>query len=699
MRAKSQKSSSLLSRWSKAERVQDLMQEVFAEGGLLAKAMPGFEHRAEQVAMAQAVARACTKGEKLIVEAGTGTGKSLAYLVPLILWATDTGNRVVISTGTKTLQHQLLEKDLPLIEETLGLKFNAALCLGAENYLCARRFKAWQKSRVSYKGGKIARTRIIQWARHSRTGIKAEMDCHPETWREICRNSDLCPLALCNKEPTCPYNRARKEWHRAHLLVVNHYLFFANLISGGGVLPDYGSVLFDEAHLVEEVASNYLGHEVSNFALERYLNSLHNPKTGRGLYSLLSYIDPELRGELKQRVAEMRERAAALFNAILDKYSGVNERVRMRQPAPGDPLTIQGMKELLDTLNRVRKAAGDGEDQLQVDASVKQAVDMLMRLDTILLQKRPDGVYWLEVDRGTGRLKPEMELIEGTSQRKNPRVSLNMAPLSVGEDLKKRVYNRTGPVIFVSATLSVAGDLSYSCDRLGLQKAEKALLPHCFNYEKQVLLWVDQSSPEPAKGHAHREHLVGQLHRLLPMVPGGTFVLFTSYRALDSVFFQLKKKWDAEGPPEGEEILLLRHGQAPREELLDRFREHGRAALFGTTTFWQGIDVPGRALQCVAIVKLPFAVPDEPIVEARVEDMRAKGRNPFYEYQVPQAVMMFRQGFGRLMRKHDDHGAIVVFDPRVYSKRYGQLFLESIPECGVAENLEDIQTFLERWGS
>ncbi|HEQ60851.1 MAG TPA: ATP-dependent DNA helicase, partial [Firmicutes bacterium] len=572
MTSSSTPSSSLLSRWSKAKQPETLMEEVFGEQGLLARQMPGFEHRPEQITMAQAVARAVTKGRKVVIEAGTGTGKSLAYLIPLILWATDTGNRVIISTGTKTLQHQLLEKDLPLIKKTLGLKFNAALCLGAENYLCQRRYKAWLASRESFQGGKIARNRIVQWAKHTRTGIKAEIDVHPETWRQICRNTDLCPLHLCNKEPSCPYNRARQQWERAHLLVANHYLFFANIVARGSVLPDYGAVVFDEAHQLEDVATEYLGLEVSNFALERYLNTLHHPKTGRGLCTLFSYIEPELREELRQRTTEMRRRAAALFDAILEKYPGSSERVRMRQPVQGDPLTVEGLKQLVGTLKQVRKAITQPDDQIEVDAALSGAQDLLFRLETILLQKRAEAVYWLEVDRSAGRLNPEAVLLEGVAERRNPRVSLHMAPLSVAEALDRSVYQQTGPVILVSATLSVAGQLDYTCERLGLEQAEKVLLPHSFDYQRRVMLWVDPSAPDPAQGRQHQAYLIEQLDRLLRIVPGGTFVLFTSYRMLDSVFFELKKKWETDGAPEGKDMLLLRHGQAPREELLDEFR-------------------------------------------------------------------------------------------------------------------------------
>lgn len=687
---------SLLSRWANSDNPEELMEEVLSKDGLLAQSMPEFEYRREQIIMAKAIVRSCTGNRKLMIEAGTGTGKSLAYLIPLILYATHTGNRVIISTGTKTLQHQLLEKDLPLIQRTLGLRFNAALCLGAENYLCARRFKAWSTSRDPGGSSKVARNRVIQWAKTTRTGIKAEFNPPPEIWRQICRDSDLCPLSLCNKEPNCSYNQARKEWQRAHLLIANHYLFFANLVSGGSVLPEYGAVIFDEAHQLEEVATNYLGMEVSNYGTERYLNSLHNPRTGRGLYGMISYVEPEIREELRQRTQEMRSRSNTLFEAILDKYPGVNERVRMRQPAQGDPLTIEGAKLLLGTLKRVRQEVKDSEDQVEVEAAISSAESILLRLETILHQKRPDSVYWLEIDRGTGRLKPEEDLLEESEQYKKPRVSLNMAPLSVAEALQHQVYRKTGPVVCVSATLSVAGDLEYTAERLGLQSADKVLLPTSFDYANRVMLWVDRSTPDPSQSDRHQAHLIAQLERLLPQVQGGTFVLFTSYRMLDSVFFELKRRWESPVRRAGSDILLLRHGQAPREELLDQFREHGHAALFGTTTFWQGIDVPGKALECVVITKLPFAVPDEPIVEARVEDLREKGRNPFYEYQVPQAVMMFRQGFGRLMRKSDDGGAVVIFDPRVYTKQYGRLFLESIPECAVAESMDDVIDFLTR---
>lgn len=694
MRSQPENEKSLLARWSESEHPETLMKEVFGEGGLLAEAMPGFEYRSEQVMMAEAVARALSRGEKLIVEAGTGTGKSLAYLVPLILWATSTGNRAVISTGTKTLQHQLMEKDLPLIREKLGLKFNASLCLGAENYLCARRFRAWAGGKDSYAGGKISRTKVLQWAKRTKTGIKAEIDAHPAIWREICRNSDLCPLTLCNQEPDCHYNKARRQWQRSNLLIVNHYLFFANVVARGSVLPDYGAVLFDEAHQVEEVASNYLGYEVSNTGLDRYLNALHNVKAAHGLYYQLSYLQPELRDELKQRVAELRSRAKTLFDAIAEKYPGSSERKRMRQPPQRDPITLEAMRELVGTMKRVKREAGE-DDKIEVDAALRNAEEIQTAMECILLQKRADAVYWLEIDRSAGRLKPEMELIEQPAQKRAPRVSLNMAPLSIADDLDRTVYRKTGPVAFVSATLSVAGDLAYSCERLGLDQARKVLLPHSFDYARRVMLYVDRLSPDPSQGKRHEEHLIEQLDRLLPLVTGGTFVLFTSYRMLDSVFFELKRRWEMRGanaPP----ILLLRHGQAPREELLDQFRDHGRAALFGTATFWQGIDVPGKALECVVIVKLPFAVPDEPIVEARVEDLREKGRNPFYEYQVPQAVMMFRQGFGRLMRKKDDRGVVALFDPRIYSKPYGRLFIESIPDCQVADDLEQVQIFFER---
>jgi ATP-dependent DNA helicase DinG len=608
--------------------------------------------------MADAVGDALRGGTRLIAEAGTGTGKSLAYLVPLAEFAMSEERRAVVSTYTKALQRQLVEKDLPFLRENLfeGLRF--ALCLGSENYLCLRRLdQAGTYGLFTEENEDVER--LFRWAKSTRTGLWDGIN--RELWRKVLRESDLCHGRQCRYFTGCFYQRAKEKERRAHILVVNHHLYFANLASGLNVLPQFGTAVFDEAHEIEDVASDYLGLEVSNFRMRHLFNCILGAQ-GRGLLTRLKWLDPSDFSNISAMVNTARTGSERFFS----KLSPMLERPTLRiweKDFIQDNLSEHLMR-LHRELDGLKDSAGDEEEKMELGAMALRCEATAEALKGILAQELPEHVYWAEK---SGRM-----------------LRIAATPVDIGG---MQVFEDLEAAVFTSATLSTASSFQYIRERLGLMDAGEIMLRSHFNYRDQARLYIASDLPVP-NSPGFEEKVIDRIGEMIRMTGGRTLVLFTSYSLLNMAFETVR----VDG------VDILRQGDADSYRLVEEFREGHRTALFGTYTFWQGIDIPGEALECVIITKLPFAVPDEPVVEARMQKLSREGKSPFYHYQVPQAALMLKQGFGRLIRTSSDRGVVAILDSRTVSKPYGRIFLDSLPECGKTTDLDEIASFINGAG-
>lgn len=634
--------------------------KIFGEAGMISQAMSAaYEHRPQQIAMAAAVDQALDGKTHLIVEAGTGVGKSLAYLVPLILRAVEENKRAVVATYTKALQQQLVDKDLPFLRKVLG-DFRYALCVGGENYLCLRRFDHLRMGDLYEQNEVDALNRLFDWSTRTRTGLKSGLDIEPPPalWAKACRQADLCFGKECSFHKDCYYMKAKLVEQQAHILVANHHLFFADMATGGNVLPSYKAVVFDEAHQVEDVATDYLGVEVTNFSVRYLMDQLISQRTRKGLLTRLTVQDGDVQ-VVRGMVDGLRVISDNFFlnlHPFLIKEQSL--RIRRRNIVPD--ILSEPLMELKDALLELKAETQEEELEIKALANRSQGFANAVRIN---LDQSADGlVYWAERD--------------------NQRYRLVASPIDVAATLRENLFGKTETVILTSATLSAGGSFTYIKNRLGLDTPVELLLDSPFDFEHQAMLYIAPGLDDQ-QASGYQERFDAELKAVLSIMQGRTLVLFTSYGQLRKSAETLRRELPGLG--------FLCQGEMPAYRLIDQFKKAPNAVLMGTASFWQGIDVPGDALQCVVIAKLPFAVPDEPIVEARMERLK----NPFYEYQVPQAALLFRQGFGRLIRTKTDRGAVAVLDSRIMSKNYGKMFLRSIPKCRITDEREEFKRFFE----
>jgi ATP-dependent DNA helicase DinG len=634
------------------------IMKIFGESGMISRAMnKSYEHRPQQIDMAVAVEKALSDGTHLIVEAGTGVGKSLAYLVPLIQFARNGNSRAVVATYTKALQQQLVNKDLPFLKNVLG-DFRYALCVGGENYLCLRRFDACRIGSLYEQNEVEPLNRLFEWSTMTRTGLRSELAVEPPAglWAKACRQADLCFGKNCSYYKDCFYQKTKLIEQQAHILVANHHLFFADMATGGNVLPQYKAVVFDEAHQVEDVATDYLGVEVTNFSVKYLLDTLLSQRTRKGLLTRLTAQGPELQ-TVRGMVDGLRVVVDNFFlnlQPLLAKEPVM--RIRRRNIIPdilSDPLM-----ELSDAL--LELIAESQEEELEVRALASRAQSQAAAVRMNLDQGAVGFVYWAE--------------------RENQRFRLVASPIDVAETLREQLFGKTGTAVLTSATLSAAGSFTYIKSRLGLDAPSELLLDSPFDFENQAMLYIAPDL-EDQQADGFQEKFDSELKAVLSVTRGRTLVLFTSYGQLRKSAETLRRELP--------DLGFLCQGEMPAYRLIEQFKSVPCAVLMGTASFWQGIDIPGDALQCVVIAKLPFAVPDDPIVESRMERLK----NPFYEYQVPQATLLFRQGFGRLIRTKTDKGAVAVLDSRIMTKNYGKSFLKSIPKCRITDEREEFEKF------
>ena len=713
---------------SGGERPLDVaaIQAMFEPGGCFEKGHKGYEFRPEQIEMARSVAEAFNGACFLAVEAGTGVGKSMAYLAPAALYAVQNNARVIVSTNTKNLQEQLFFKDLPDLEAALDLPFQYALLKGRGNYICLNRWDAalTNLDNVFTEEERIGALPLVVWADRTETGDIAEntgfdMARYAGLWAKVCSDSGFCRSQRCRNNGRCLANVIRKAAQKAHVVVVNHSLLFSDLASENGILGEYQHLILDEAHNVEKIAAHYLGRELNIWRIKNLTDRLRSSgfvSTGTlpALRHWLSVsdLDADVLKPFDTGIGAAIEAAEALwlktqsfFESLTDhtaQQSGgrrntYTEKLRYR---PGEP-TFDGLQDdlqpfaeaaaglggrlqnLTDWLRDLREDAFPNQDEIrsELEGRVEECHEILEDIDHLTAPSDPTSVYWMELP---GR--------EGSMDTR-----LLSAPLNVSEALQETLYGQKEVIVFTSATLGIRGKLIYFLRRMGLDampqdRVRTLCLGSPFNYETQALVCAAQFMPSP-KSPAFQEAVDKLLCSIAVKVRRGTLALFTSYSMLNRTYNAIKPDLQAES------ILLLGQGiDGSRANITDRFRLDKQAILLGTDSFWEGVDIPGEALQILGIVRLPFAVPSEPLVAAQMEELEKQGKDSFLHYSVPEAILKFRQGFGRLIRNKTDRGVVLVLDSRVLSTRYGRVFLEALPvACRTFQASQDLVETIRTW--
>jgi len=639
------------------------MDKIFSPSGLLARKLKGYEVRPEQRDMAEGVARAFAQNRFLIVEAGTGIGKSLAYLIPAVL----SGKRVVISTGTKTLQEQLFYKDVPFLGEKMGFSFRASFMKGRNNYLCRRRFKLFGAQPLFRVFEETMHFQTLRgWARRTLTGDRAELEALPEDlefWKEVCASTDSCLGQGCEFFEECFITQMRREAAGSDIIIVNHHLFFADLAlrsrGYGEVLPRYEAVIFDEAHQIEEVATQYFGINLSNFRFEELARDVRREA------AVGKRRDPALE-KMTAELVDLQEKFFALFRGEDLRYRLREETFRGKGGEWGGKLAhhlsalsshIEGMKEPSEGLRSCLRRSEEIREQF---LGIFALADDRM-------------VYWCEA-RGKG-------------------VFLHASPVDISSELQKDLYPHVQTAIFTSATLSTGGNFLFFKGRMGLEGpleavTDEQILETSFDMGQQAMLYLPGHLPDPNDPDFLRQ-AVDEMERVLRLSQGRAFLLFTSIRNMEEAYHRLRTQLP---------FTCFLQGERPKSALIQAFKEDIHSILFATASFWEGVDVQGEALSCVIVDRLPFSPPNEPILEARLEKIASSGGNPFWDYQVPWAIILLKQGLGRLIRTRQDRGVFAILDTRLGTKRYGKLFLKSLPACPVVREAEAIRSFFQAGG-
>ncbi len=696
-------------------------------GGPFQKSFPNYEHRSEQLEMLRAATRAISDGRHILIEAGTGIGKSLAYLIPAALWAAKNQHRVVVSTNTINLQDQLISKDIPSLLETLNLDCRATVLKGRSNYLCPHHLETLRKSKPKTTDDMRVLGKILVWMESSLTGDRGEINLNgfqeKRVWNRLSADHEDCSSENCFKRTggRCPFYQARQRAHSSHIIVVNHALLLADVATGNRVLPEYDTLIVDEAHHLESATTNALSFYTSQSLLRRSLDALGDKKKGILNWVLAlgkDSLSPADQAALNQLVESIISRSFktqsrmdevfGIFKGFLDRLAGssrTNRYIRqLRIESANSPAGFAGIRRtggdwdeleaswdharqslygLLEDIQKlweaINKLLGQRTgEKTQYEALLddlreasRELYEMYENIDNLVFEPDPNMIYWIE------------------SHPQRPAVAIQAAPLHIGELMERHIWFEKRAVILTSATLTTAGSFNYLRSRLQADDAEDLALGSPFDYQNAALLYLVDDIPEPSDFQGHQLQLTRGLIKLCQATGGRTLVLFTSYSQLQNTASAIT------GPLAKEGIIVYEQGSGPSpHSLLSSFRQAEQAVLLGTRSFWEGVDIPGPDLSVLVIAKLPFQVPSDPIVAARAETYQ----DSFQEYMLPEAILSFRQGFGRLIRSKQDVGVVAVFDKRLLSKSYGQFFLSSLPKCTVQQGpLADLPEAASRW--
>ncbi|OGU17621.1 MAG: helicase [Geobacteraceae bacterium GWC2_53_11] len=693
------------------------ISRVFANDGMMAH-LKGYEQRDEQVRMAFAVAEAFNKDRVVLVEAGTGTGKSLAYLIPAILWAVRNNERIVVSTNTINLQEQLIRKDLPFLARNCAVEFKAALVKGRSNYACLRKLEHAEAEPALFPDESSAElTTIIEWSKSSQDGCRSDLAFTPHagTWEEVCCEADQCGRSRCKHFNKCFFYRARRESSAARVLVVNHALLLSDIVlrketgyDATAILPPFTRLIFDEGHHLEDVATSHLSLTIARSGILKQLQRLVPQKAGRaGLLTLITNritrdlpesqegLYAELSGLLESHLLPKAHDLAGMTERTMDwlaisvehegngREAGREQKLRLTPEVERTPFwgecrerlhaLADAVNDYTSSLRTLLRRCKDLPEKLQ-----EKLADQLLDTGGIegRLQAMADALLFFTTDA-----EGYCRWIETRRNNRGVQARLTAAPLDISGQLKESVFDKLKTIIVTSATLTVGGEFGYLKRRTGFgllpkERLTELQLASPFDYARQVFVAVPEDMPEPT-APGFREALEHHILKAVKISRGGAFILFTSYDLLNRVYQALSPQLARLG------LTSLKQGETGRHTLLTQFRKEGNAVLFGTDSFWEGVDVKGEALRLVIIARLPFQVPTEPVQQARAEKIKADGGDPFRDFSVPQAVIKFRQGFGRLIRSRDDRGAVLILDRRVLNKSYGRTFLRSLPDTEV----------------
>ncbi|MFD2158489.1 ATP-dependent DNA helicase [Rubritalea tangerina] len=647
----------------------DEVEGIFSEHGLLSKS-PDFAYRSQQQEMAVEVAKALEESRVLTVEAGTGVGKSLAYLIPAVKFALASGRKAVLSTHTINLQEQLTGKDIPIVRKLLGEDFDAVLLKGRQNYVCPLRLRIAMDSKGDlFTSSEVEELKEIwEWAEGTKDGTLSELDFRPspKVWSQVCSEAHICTPRTCGTRGNCFYQKARRRVEKADVVVVNHTLFFSLLDSvmeerderDKGYIFANDFVIFDEAHTLEDIAANQLGLRMSQSGLRFDVSRLYNPRNKKGLLKQLRS------GEGIQAAEDLLERAQDFFDELAEsiQFGQYSKESRVREADIVDNTLAEPLRKLWNIIeNEAEKLDKESATRKELMDGARRLREMHGTLRLFLDQTDEESVYWVEKGGRDGDV-----------------LSLRSAPINVADRLREVMFGKGRTCVLTSATLSAGEeDMSYFRRRVGAEHAKAVQIGSPFDYQKQMEVYVMQAMPDPGTDK-YEASLVHWIERVLKYTEGKAFVLFTSYKVMRNVADAMEDYFDEMGWR-----LLVQGDGTPRHKMVEIFRNDVHSVLFGTDSFWAGVDVPGEALSNVIVTRLPFSVPDHPVVQSKIEAIEAEGGNAFMDYSVPEAVIKLRQGVGRLIRSEKDKGVVVILDNRVVTKRYGKTFLKALPDAPV----------------
>ncbi|MCL1864739.1 MAG: ATP-dependent DNA helicase [Spirochaetes bacterium] len=640
------------------------MKDIFSPGGFLDMELSEYEYRESQLVMAEFIYERLFEGENGIVEAGTGTGKTMAYLIPALKFALENDFKIAITTETKALQKQLVDKDIAAVQKIfknhLGIDFKFALALGSYNYPCRRKFERLLKKGGFDRNDMTYLNRLSSLFKEKRIFTFFDVEMPGYLWEEIGRDSDICGYQKCLMSSICPFQAARREWAQADLLIMNHYLFFTNVASGRTYLPVFDGVIFDEAHSVESIASKQLGFSIDYDFLINLLQKFYQ----KGKYSIINnFKDNKLREDAILSVELIVKDAQIFFENVRNLFQGLETVQRITAPSVDGEKLVSEIKKLISILDVVKDDFEDDDLRMELDPAMNKLIAYCESLISFLNLSYENYVYWIE--------RSDKELLGN--------ISLVGRPINIDNIMKHEVFSFYKSSIFVSATLSIKNDFSFFMSVIGFENGKGIVLESPFNFNEQMVIYLAGDMPAP-DDEDYPLAVANTSSEIIELLNGNCLLLFTSYSMLKKVKVLLEEKIDNK---------IYSQDSMSASKALDFYINDDSSILMGTHSFWQGIDLPGDLLKGVIIARLPFAVPDTPIMEAKFEKLRNDGKNPFVNLQIPEAVLKMRQGAGRLIRRGTDRGVVAILDSRIKTKGYGAIFSDSLPECERSFSLKE----------